>query len=107
LRIELLYVPGCPHHPAAAAELRKVLLSEGITAQIREIVVADAATAQQLRFRGSPSIRINGLDIESPSSGPAASGLACRMYPNSAARGVPPIEMIRDAVRKAQQEDLL
>lgn len=101
----MLYVPGCPHHPAAAAELRKILRSEGIAAPIREIAVVDAATAQELRFPGSPSIRIDGRDIESGCSAPAASGLACRMYPDSDGRGIPPIEMIREAVRQARQKD--
>lgn len=103
MRVEVLYVPGCPHHFAAVKQLRDVLLAEGIAAEICQIAVEDAQAAEELRFRGSPTIRINGRDIVEDAHSLQAYGLACRMYPGAANVGVPPVELMYRAVRAARQ----
>jgi hypothetical protein len=62
MRIEVLYVPGCPNHEAAMRSVNDALRSEKIVAVVEEVEVSDAAAAQTLRFPGSPTIRINGVD---------------------------------------------
>jgi hypothetical protein len=95
--IEVLYVPGCPNHQAAIANLRSALHSAAIEALIREIAVTDDAMARQLKFPGSPTIRVDGRDVE---TNPHDSyGLACRLYSNGT--GVPPLEALRRAVAGA------
>jgi hypothetical protein len=42
VKVEVLYVLNCPHHAAAVRQLKKVLLAEGATAEIREVEVKDA-----------------------------------------------------------------
>ena len=103
MRVEVLYVPDCPHHPTAVKQLRDVLLAEGIAAEIHEVAVKDAKAAEELRFRGSPTIRINGRDISEDSHSPHSFGLACRMYPGAKDAGVPPVEMMYRAVRDARK----
>jgi hypothetical protein len=103
MKIEVLYVPDCPHHPAAILKLKEVLATEGITADILEVAVNDMATAKALRFRGSPTILINGRDVAEQLGNVQEFAVSCRLYPGSKVPGVPPAEMIRRAVRDARE----
>lgn len=100
MKIEVLYVLDCPHHPAAMAELKRVLAVEKISAQVTEVLVPDARTATALKFRGSPTIRINGRDVAGESEAQHFA-VSCRLYPGEKQPGVPPAEMIHRAVREA------
>jgi hypothetical protein len=102
VKIEVLYVSDCPHYPAAMAELKSVLAVERISTPISEVLVADPCMAQALKFRGSPTIRINGRDIAGESDAQNFA-LSCRLYPGEKQPGVPPVEMIHRAVRAAMR----
>lgn len=102
MKIEVFYVLDCPHYPAAMAELKTVLAAERISAPISEVLVADARMAETLRFRGSPTIRINGRDIAGESE-VQHFAVSCRLYPGEKQPGVPPAEMIHRAVRAAMR----
>lgn len=101
LRIELLWFEGCPNHHAAEALLRDVL-SKRLVATIERIEVPDEATGNAVCFPGSPTIRVEGRDIE-PGWEPCEDCTPrCRVYATAAGlRGVPPREWMRDAVRAA------
>ena len=101
MRIGVLYVPDCPHHPAAISKLKEVLAAESVAAEISELAVTDMVTAEALRFCGSPTIRINGRDIATEED-VRDFAVSCRLYPGSKELGVPPAEMIRRAVRDAR-----
>ena len=90
MKIEVPYVAECPSHPAAVKLLRDVLRAEGVAAEIREVLVTDETMATDLRFCGSPTIRINGRDILGASSHPKAFALSCRLYPALLRRCVAP-----------------
>jgi hypothetical protein len=100
--MEVLYVPDCRHHPAAVLKLKEVLAEEGIASEVREVAVHDVATAMTLQFCGSPTIRINDRDVAAELGSVQNFGVACRLYPGSNESGVPPVEMIRQAVRDAR-----
>lgn len=97
IRIEVLYFNGCPHHSPTIERINSVLRSEDCTAEVREVLVPDPVTAQKVRFLGSPTVRVNGIDIEPETSARRDFGLMCRRY----AGGVPSRELIRAAVRSA------
>lgn len=103
MNIEFLYYQGCPSHDAALARLRDVLAEEGVAAPVRVIEVTTDRQAEDLRFIGSPTIRIDGQDIDPP---PAATPyrLACRAYRKASGRvtPLPPVALIRRAVRARQ-----
>lgn len=101
MKVEVLYVADCPSHRPAVRLLKDVLAAEDITAEVTEVLVVDAQMASQLRFRGSPTVRIDGLDIEGESSD--AGTIACRLYPDSHQVGIPPIEMVRLALVRARE----
>jgi hypothetical protein len=63
MRVEVFYVPNCPHHPTAVSQLKAVLRAEGIPVEIHEVAVTNTKAAQELKFRGSPTVKINGRDI--------------------------------------------
>lgn len=102
MRIELFYVRECPHRATAVQLVREVLLEQGMPTKIEEIEVGDAAQANALEFVGSPTIRVDGQDVERDVAGSGAYGLSCRRYlaPGHSA-GVPPREWVVQAVRSA------
>jgi hypothetical protein len=102
VKVELLYVPDCAHYPSAVQQLREVLWGEGIRAEINEVIVRDTKAAEEYRFRGSPTIRINGRDIAGESHSPLSFVLACRIYSGTKEAGVPSLEMMQRAVSAAR-----
>lgn len=100
MKVEILYVADCPSHPAAVKLVKDVLLAEGVSAEIHEVLVTDRRMAGELKFIGSPTIRINGQDVAR--AGSQAFALSCRLYPGSNQIGVPPAELVRRAVLRAQ-----
>ena len=103
MRIEVLYVAECPSHPAAVKLVRDVLSAEGVSAEIREVLIADDRMATDLTFSGSPTIRINGRDVAGESSSAKKFALSCRLYPGSTEVGLPPVELVRRAVVEARK----
>jgi DNA-binding transcriptional MerR regulator len=104
MKIEVLYILDCPHYPAALAELKNVLALEKISTQVSEVLVANSRMAQAMKFRGSPTIRINGRDIAGESE-LQHFAVSCRLYPGEKQPGIPPAEMIHRAVRDAMRGD--
>ena len=103
MKIEILYVAGCPHHRPAVERIREALAAEGRDAEIREIVVRDPAMAEALRFPGSPTIRVNGRDVERNKDAEARPALSCRLY-RGGDEGLPSSGAIRSALREAALE---
>jgi hypothetical protein len=102
LRIEILYFDGCPHHRPAVELVKEILAEESLTGEIAEISVPDEAGAQARHFLGSPSIRVDGLDVEPEMRSSRAFGMACRTYVDQGERtGVPPRAWVRGALREA------
>ena len=64
MKIEVLYFEGCPNHLPAVELMREVAAELGIGADIQEVEVTDQAEAERLRFLGSPTIQVNGIDVE-------------------------------------------
>jgi hypothetical protein len=103
MKIEVLYFEGCPNHGPARERIEEVLREEGIPAQVSEVNIRDASTAAEIAFLGSPSIRVNGLDVEQEARSVREYGMMCRTYVVNARReGLPSREMIRQAIREAQ-----
>lgn len=103
MRIEILYVAECPSHPAALRLVQDVLSAEGVSAEIREVLITDDRMATELAFSGSPTIRVNGRDVAAESSNARRFALSCRLYPGSAEIGLPPVELVRRAVIEARK----
>lgn len=99
MKVEIFYFDGCPNHRPASERVLCVMREEGISANVTEIEVPDQAAAKEFGFLGSPTIRVDGLDIEPASRNAPGGSIACRYYPG----GLPPTEMIRAALRDAKE----
>jgi hypothetical protein len=80
LTLEILYFAGCPHHPDSVGLARDVLAELGLEVEVREIAIETAAAATRHRFIGSPSLRVNGVDIGIEARDRKDFELSCRMY---------------------------
>ena len=107
MKIEVLYVPGCPSRSAAVKLVEKVISTEGVEADIREVVVEDEEMARDLRFTGSPTIRINGEDVAAEPQANQNYAMSCRLYYGSEQIGVPPADQVRQAVHRARERGRL
>jgi hypothetical protein len=103
VRVEVLYVADCPFHPAAVRLVRDVLAAAGIAAEVSEVLVKDEQMAGELKFPGSPTIRIDGRDVARESETTKNFSLSCRLYPGSKRIGLPPAQMVHRAVLRARQ----
>ena len=101
MKIDVLYFSGCPNHAPAVERVKEALRAEGLSAEIAEIAVLDAQMAQGLKFLGSPSIRVNGLDVEPEARSRTEFGMMCRTYADGRCQvGLPSLGMIRSALRE-------
>jgi hypothetical protein len=97
-KLEVLYFSGCPNHAPTLRLVREVLGELGLRVEILEVPVETAEEAQSRRFIGSPSIRVEGRDIEPEARGRRDFGLSCRTYGDS---GVPPKALLVEALSTA------
>jgi len=99
VQIELLYWDGCPSYPEAKTMLEEVLASRGIDAPIQMREVRTDADAEALRFPGSPTIRVDGQDIDPLGAG-GRPALACRIYhlPDGGVSPVPTRQQLEAAL---------
>ena len=79
-RVEFLWWEGCPSHERALAELRDAMGAAGLdpaSVEVRHVGTEDDAARD--RFAGSPTIRIDGRDLQ-PADDSESAGLTCRIY---------------------------
>ena len=84
MNIEVLYFEGCPNHLTAIEMVREILKSLGCQDEIHQVEVRTQADAEAIAFVGSPSIRVNGADIEPWARTAKAFGLSCRTFISTA-----------------------
>ena len=78
MRVSFLYYEDCPSYDLALERLREVMDEEGIPGEVEVVKVETEEQAHELRFVGSPTIRVDGQDIDSSSDSRYA--LTCRAY---------------------------
>jgi hypothetical protein len=86
--VEFLYWEGCPSHPEARQLLEEVLAERGLDAEVNVREVLTQAEAEELRFPGSPTIRVDGRDVD-PDGAEARPALNCRIYQTADGRPSP------------------
>ena len=105
MNIEVLYFEGCPNHLTAIEMVREILKSLGRQDEIHQVEVRTQADAEAIAFVGSPSIRVNGADIEPWARTAKAFGLSCRTYLDGSQRsGVPSRELLRRAISEGMTD---
>ena len=101
--VEVLITPDCPHRDAALALVQQVCEPLGGRADIQVIQVPDQLAAEQLRFPGSPTIRVDGRDIEPGAEWSVEVVHACRLYRGAhSLQGLPEEAWLRQALQRAK-----
>ena len=101
-RVEILYFEGCPNHEPARELVEQVAAELGLQPAIELVEVADADAATRLRFLGSPSVRVEGCDVEPGADERSDFVFACRVYRSERGFvGQPEADWIRDALSEA------
>ncbi len=95
MHVELLYFEGCPHWTTAEERLRAVAGARGLRVERR--LVTTPEEAERARFRGSPTILVDGRDPFA--HGDEVFGLSCRLFQTpSGPAGSPTIEQLEEAL---------
>jgi hypothetical protein len=102
--IELLWWRECPSWERALAMLREEIEAAGIdSSALRVTEIETDDEADRTDFPGSPTIRIDGADLQPPTAGEPR-GLTCRVYRHRDGRTspLPDREELREALEKAR-----
>ena len=103
MKVEGLYVDGCPNFEALLPHLRELLSSSRPSTDIELVRVEDADVAQRERFLGSPTLRIDGEDVEPGAEEQTDFGVKCRLFVSpEGLRGMPADEWVLAAVRRTR-----
>jgi hypothetical protein len=103
-RVEILYLEGCPHHEPARMIVERLARQLQIEPEIRLVEVADPDAAVELRFLGSPTVRVDGVDVEPGAEERHDFALACRIYRSEGGVAEQPDETwVRDALTEASK----
>lgn len=100
MTVEVLYFEGCPSFDRLLPPLRLLVAEHGgdpAAIALRAVETAEAAEAD--RFLGSPTVRVDGRDVEPTAAGRDDFGLKCRLYRSEEGQSpLPPEAWIRNAL---------
>lgn len=103
MKIEVLYFEGCPNHEALLPRLQQLLEDEAVTSPIELELVESVEDAERRRFLGSPTLRVDGRDVDPGADDRSDYGLKCRLYrTDSGIVGLPADEWVLEALRRAR-----
>lgn len=101
IHIELLYFDGCPSYQTAWNDLLEIISEHSLEVSVQPIKIDGLEKADRLHFAGSPTIKINGQDLE----GYEGQGvMACRVYVENAGKGWPSKKLLREQLLKARAQ---
>jgi hypothetical protein len=104
-RIELLWFQDCPSHEAARILVHELVDEIAPDAQVIDIDATDPAVAARHRFPGSPTIRVDGKDIDPSFVDPGDYTPRCRLYRTAdGLRPLPERAWIEAMLRQAIQD---
>ncbi len=102
MTVEILYFDGCPNHDELLPRLRELLVRSGVDGDVGLRRIESHEQAVREGFLGSPTVRVDGRDVDPTSSARDDFGLKCRLYEtDQGLRGVPPDEWIVAAITGA------
>ncbi len=103
VNIGVFFIEGCPSVSSITDNIKEIIAEDGIDADISLFLLETPEDARRLHFIGSPSVRINGMDIESNMQNNKDYGLRSRhYYINGKESDYPAKSMIRAAIKKVK-----
>jgi hypothetical protein len=76
----MLHTEGCPHAATYLPHLRRLVAAAGLDWAVTTQLVVDDEQAQRELFLGSPTIRVDGVDVDPSAEERKDYGLTCRLY---------------------------
>ena len=64
MRVTVLYMDGCPATSPTVAQIREVAAALGRSISLEQTLIETSEQATALRFLGSPTVQVEGQDIE-------------------------------------------
>ena len=95
MKVDVLFFGGCPNHEPTVRLVHEIVRELGLDADVREVEVGGTEDVERLRFLGSPTVHVEGVDIEPARRDDSSYAMSCRMYGSS---GVPPRALIVSAL---------
>jgi hypothetical protein len=103
-RVEILYFDGCPNYEPARALVERIAADLGVEPAVDLVEVPDLDAARKLRFLGSPTVRVNGRDVEPGAERRREFVMSCRVYRTEQGfSGQPAEAWIREALASARR----
>ena len=104
MRVELLRFDGCPSADAVLPRLRELVAEAGGDPDAIVVTAVETAEAAERHcFLGSPTIRVDGEDVDSGAVARDDFRLTCRLYRTpDGASGMPLDAWVRAALAGAQ-----
>ena len=101
VEIEIIFFEGCPHSDVALERAREAVALEGVAANVRMVEILGTDDAITRRFLGSPTIQVDGEDVELAARVRNDYGFMCRTYRDSDGNvaGAPSVELISTAIK--------
>ncbi len=101
MEIEILFFKGCPNSDAAFERAYEAIATERVAASVQMVEILGAEHAIARRFLGSPTIQIDGEDVEMEARVRTDYGFMCRTYRDSdgGVAGAPSVELISTAIK--------
>lgn len=105
-RVEILYFEGCPNHVPALEMVKRVAGELRLQPDIELIEVPDNEGTTRLRFLGSPTVRVEGRDVEPGAEERSDFALSCRVFRTEAGiAGQPDERWVREALLRETTGD--
>ena len=102
MTIQLFYFDSCPSYERALSNLNEAMRQQGLNDPVDMVRVTSVEDAHATQFLGSPTIRIDGRDLEAAGVQESSFGLGCRVYrEGQQATGWPSVALIRRALDTA------
>lgn len=100
-QIEILYFQTCPGWRGTVERVHEVIKEEGLDDEVtvKTVSVDTEQDAMRLQFLGSPTVRVDGRDVDPTAASKTDFGLQCRLYESGGRiEKLPSSEMIRTAL---------
>lgn len=100
MKVELLYFAGCPSYERLLPRLQELIAEIEPGTEIELRAVESIEEAEREEFLGSPTVRVDGRDIDPGVGERDDFGMKCRLYRSDegVASGLPPENWIRAAL---------